>query len=85
MALYCASGLSVKKFAFQVAQKNEQLPWKERLGTGSTIPDAIEKQVRREKLRMGKDGDYRYDVEYFRDAIVAGEEWAMSAARTFLL
>jgi hypothetical protein len=53
---YIRSGLSVKRYAKKLAEKNGSLPRGQRHGpTGSTSPDTLEKQIRRLRKSMPKD------------------------------
>ena len=57
-------GWSLKRCAKDFAETNKRLPREWRLGpAGSTSPEAMEKQLRREIKRMGKDSGYCEFIE----------------------
>jgi hypothetical protein len=59
MATFMRSKLSAKQFAKKLAEKNKSLPRERRYGGGSINPEALERQIRREKKRMQTDELYR--------------------------
>jgi hypothetical protein len=64
MAEYIKSGLSVKRFAANLAEKNKSLGRDYRYGAnGSTNPETLEKQIRRQKKRMDQFPIYRSWIE----------------------
>jgi hypothetical protein len=72
MAMYVANrrlfGISVKHFAAFIAKINGELPRDSRYGPrGSTNPETLEKQIRREKKRAAKDPSYRKRIESFAE------------------
>jgi hypothetical protein len=57
-------GRSVKRCAKDLAEANRRLPREWRYGpSGSTVPATMEKQLRRQIKRMGKDRGYREFIE----------------------
>jgi hypothetical protein len=57
-------GGSVKRCAKDLAEANKRLPREWRYGpSGSTVPATMEKQLRRQIKRMGKDRAYREFIE----------------------
>jgi hypothetical protein len=63
MVAYISGQISAKQCSRELAKKNKSLPRDRRYGGGSTNPEAIEKQIRREKKRMEKNGSYKKLVE----------------------
>jgi hypothetical protein len=68
---YTRSGLSVKKFAAQLAEKNKSLLREHRCLNGATNVEAIEKQIRRQKKSMSPDRRtfIKYAAKYFSSDI----------------
>jgi hypothetical protein len=60
---YLISGLSVKRCAAKLAEENKSLPPDQRCGPkGSTKPQALEKQLRREIKRMRSPANQLYRI-----------------------
>ena len=64
MTEYIRSGLSVKRFAANLAERNKSLARDYRYGAnGTTNPETLEKQIRRQKKLMEQQPIYRKFIE----------------------
>jgi hypothetical protein len=57
-------GLSTKQCAKLLAEQNKSLRDRRHGPSGTTSPETMEKQIRREKKKMAKDRDYREYAEW---------------------
>jgi len=64
LAEYIRSGLSIKRCAAMLAEKNRTLPTARRHGpNGTTSAETLDKQIRRQKKLMDQDNRYRRYIQ----------------------